>query len=98
MPRQSEETCSVEWKFSATRRNRCRETLQDAALGRGKVLYPGLRHTSSEHVAKHTVKAALLWQLGGVKQVGLLSLSEEELCSRHSLKKMHEAMAARALS
>ena len=88
----------MEWKFSATMRSRCGETLRDGASGRGKVLYLGLRHTSSEHAGKHTMKAALLWQLGGVKQVGLLSLSEEELCSRHSLKKMHEAMAARALS
>ena len=74
-----------------------RETLRDAALGRGKVLYSGLRHTSSEHAAKHTVKAALAWQLGGVKQVCLLWFGEEELCSGHPLKKMHESMAARAL-
>ena len=87
----------MEWKFSATRRNRCRETLQDAALGRGKVLYSGLRHTSSEHAAKHTVKAALLWQLGGVKQVYLLSLREEELCDREPFDEMHESMATRAL-
>ena len=87
----------MEWKFSATRRNRCRETLRDAALGIGKVLYSGLRHTSSEHAAKHTVKAALLWQLGGVKQVYLLSFSEEELCDREPFDEMHESMAARAL-
>jgi len=37
------------------------------------VLYSGLRHTSREHAAKHTVKAAMLWQLGGVKEVYLLS-------------------------
>jgi hypothetical protein len=73
-----------------------REMLRDAALGRGKVLYSGLRHTSSEHAAKHTVKATLLWQLGGVKLVYLLSFSEEELCGSHPLKKMHESMAARA--
>jgi len=78
-----------EWKV---RRNSCGETLGDAALGRGKVLYPGLRHTSSEHVAKHTVKAALLWQLGGVKQVGLLSFSEEELCDRELFDEMHESI------
>ena len=53
-----------EWKVRRNRRNSCGETLRDAALGRGKVLYPGLRQTSSEHAAKHTVKAALLWQLG----------------------------------
>jgi hypothetical protein len=68
-----------------------REMLRDAALGRGKVLYSGLRHSSSEH----TAKASLLW-LGGVKLVYLLSFSEEELCGSHPLKKMHESMAARA--
>jgi hypothetical protein len=72
-----------------------REMLRDAALGRGKVLYSGLRHSSSEHAAKHTAKASLLW-LGGVKLVYLLSFSEEELCGSHPLKKMHESMAARA--
>ena len=68
-----------------------------AALGRGKVLYSGLRHTSSEHAAKHTVKAVLIWQLGGVKRVGLLWFSEEELCDREPFDEMHESMAARAL-
>ena len=79
-----------------TRRNSCGETLRDAALGGGKVLHPGLRHTSSEHAGKHTVKTALLWQLGGVKQVGLFSFSEEELCDRELFDEMHESMAARA--
>lgn len=66
--------------------------------GRGcEAPFSGLRHTSGEHAMKHTMSAALLRQLGGVK-VGLLWFGEEELCSRHSLKKMHEAMAARALS
>ena len=87
----------MEWKFSATMRSRCGETLRDGASGRGKVLYLGLRHTSSEHAAKHTVKAALHWQLGGVKQVYLLSLSEEELCDREPLDEMHESVAPRAL-
>ena len=59
--------------------------------------FSGLRHTSGEHAAQHTINAALLWQLGGVKQVCLLWFGEEELCGSHSLKKMHEAMAARTL-
>ena len=46
---------------------------------------------------QHAVKAALHWQLGRVKQVYLLSLSEEELCDRESFDQMHESMAARAL-
>ena len=87
----------MEWKISATRRNRCGETLRDAALGRGKVLYSGLRHTSSEHAAKHTVKAVLIWQLGGVKQVYLLSFSEEELCGREPFDEIHGAMTTRTL-
>ena len=87
----------MEWKFSATMRSRCGETLRDGASGRGKVLYLGLRHTSSEHAGKHTMKAALLWQLGGVKQVYLLSLREEELCDREPFDEMHESMATRAL-
>ena len=60
--------------------------------------FSDLRHTSGEHAVKHTMNAALLRQLGGVKQVRLLWFGEEELCSSHSLKKMHEAMAARTLS
>ena len=70
-----------------------RETLRDAALGRGKVQYSGLRHTSSQHAAKHKVKAVLIWQLGGVKQAHLLSLNEEELCDREPFDEMHESMA-----
>ena len=35
------------------------------------MLYSGLRHTSSKRAARYMVKAALLWQLGGVKQVYL---------------------------
>ena len=62
-----------------------------------KAPFSGLRHTSSKCAAKHTGKAALLGQLGGVKQVRLLWFGEEELCGSHSLKKMHEAMAARTL-
>ena len=62
-----------------------------------KAPFSGLRHTSVEHAAQHTMNAALLRRLGGVKQVGLLWFGEEELCGRHSLKKMHEAMAARTL-
>ena len=42
-------------------------------LARGKVLYSDLRQTSSEH----TARATLLWQLGGVKLVYLLSFSAE---------------------
>ena len=71
--------------------------MRDAAFGRGKVLYSGLRHTSSEHAARHTVKAALLWELRGVKQVYLLSFSEEELCGREPFDEIHGAMAVRAL-
>ena len=56
-----------------------------------------MRHTFGERAAQHTVKAALLWLLGGVKQVCLLSLSEEELCDREPFDEMHESMAARAL-
>jgi len=66
-------------------------------MGWWKVLYSGLRHTSSEYAAMHTVKAVLIWQLGGVKQVWLLSLSEEELCDREPFNEMHESVAARAL-
>ena len=59
--------------------------------------FSGLRHTSGEHAAKHTMIAAWSWRLGRVKQVYLLSFSKEELCGSHSLKKMHEAMAVRTL-
>ena len=61
------------------------------------MLYLGLRHTSSEYAAMHTVKAVLIWQLRGVKQVCLLSLSEEELCDREPFDEMHESVASRAL-
>ncbi len=59
--------------------------------------FRGLRHTPSECAAKHAMKAAWNRQLGRVKQVCLLSLSEEELCGREPFHEMHEAMAARAL-
>ena len=81
-PKQSEETCRVEWKVRRNRRNSCGETLRDAALGRGRVLYSVLRLTSGEPAAQHRMNAALLLQLGGVK-ARLLWLGEEELCSRH---------------
>ena len=60
-------------------------------------LFSGLRHTSSECAAQHTMSAAWNRQLGRVKQVCLLSLSEEELCDREPFDQMHEPMAARAL-
>ena len=87
----------MEWKFSATRRNRCGERLRDAALGRGKMLLSGLRHTSSERAVQHAMSAAWNRQLGRVKQVYLLWFSEEELCDREPFDEMHESMAARAL-
>jgi hypothetical protein len=46
---------------------------------------------------KHTVKAALVRQLGGIKQVFLFQFGEEELRGSHPLNEMHELMAARAL-
>ena len=54
--------------------------MRDADRRGCKGLFSGLRHTSSEHAAKHTMIAAWIWQLGRVKQVYLLSFSEEELC------------------
>lgn len=56
-----------------------------------------LRHTSGEHAVKHTMNAALLRQLGGVKQVRLPWFGEEELCSREPFDEMHEAMTTRTL-
>lgn len=61
-----------------------------------KAPFSDLRHTSSKRAAQHTMNAELLRQLGGVK-IRLLWFGEEELCGSHSLKKMHEAMAARTL-
>ena len=88
----------MEWKFSAPRRKRCGKTLGNAALGRGIVLNPGLNRTSSEHArVADGEAAALLWQLGGVNQVYLLSFSEAELGDREPFDEMHESMAARAL-
>ena len=94
-----QECRQAEWSgaLSAAMRNGCRRGCGTTASGRWKALFSGLRHTSSERAAKHTVKAALLWQLGGVKQVCLLSFSEEELCDREPFDEMHESMAARAL-
>ena len=80
----------------------CSRTQSDRKMMRNegrrgcKAPFSGLRHTSGEHAAQHTMNAALLRQLGGVK-VRLLWFGEEELCGSHSLKKMHEAMAARTL-
>lgn len=76
---------------------RMAKRMRKAGLGGRKGLYSDLRHTSSKRAAKQAMKAVLLWQLGGVKQVGLLSLSEEELCGGEPFDEMHEAMAARAL-
>ena len=87
----------MEWRFSATRRNPCGEPLQNAAKVGRKGLFSELRHTSSECAVKHTMSSALIWGLGRVKQVYLLSLSEEELCDREPFDQMHESMAERAL-
>ncbi len=70
---------------------------RDPALDRWKAPFSGLRRISSEHAAKHTGKAVLLWQLRGVKQVYLVSFSEEELCDREPFDEMHESRTARAL-
>jgi len=45
---------------------------------------------------KHTVKAALIEQLGRIKPVSLFVFGEEELCGRHPLHEKHESMAVRA--
>ena len=76
---------------------RMTKRMRKAGLGGRKGLYSDLRHTSSKRAAKQAMKAVLLWQLGGVKQVGLLSGSEEELCGGEPFDERHEAMAARAL-
>jgi hypothetical protein len=57
----------------------------------------GLRHTSTKHAVKHTVKAALARHLGRIKAVFLFMFGEEELCGSHPRNEMHESMAARAL-
>jgi hypothetical protein len=41
------------------------------------------------------MSTALIWGLGRVKQVYLLSLREEELFDRKPFHQMHESMAAR---
>lgn len=55
------------------------------------------RHTSIKRAIKHTVKAALVKQLGRIKPVSLLVFGEEQLCDSHALNQMHGSMAARAL-
>ena len=82
----------------------CSHTQLDAKMMRSderradaKALFSGMRHTSSKHAGKHTVSAAWSWRLGRVKQVCLLSFSEEELCGREPFDEMHESMAVRAL-
>jgi len=81
----------------------CSQTQSDRKMMRNelrcgcKVLFSDVRRTSSEHAAKHTMQAALLWKLGRVKQVWLLSFSEEELCGGEPFDEMHGAMTVRAL-
>ena len=45
---------------------------------------------------KHTVKAALVRELGRIKQVSLFLFVEEQLCGSYPLNQMHESMAVRA--
>ena len=78
-------------------RERMPKRMRNAASAGWKAPFSGLRHTSSKRAVKHTMKAALVRQLGGVKQVCLLSFGEEELCGREPFDKMHESMAVRAL-
>jgi hypothetical protein len=56
-----------------------------------------MRHTSTKHAVRHTVKASLVWHLGRIKQGCLFQLGEEESCGSHPFNEMHELMAARAL-
>lgn len=55
------------------------------------------RHTFTKCAMKHTVKAALVKQLGRIKPVLLLVFGEEKLCGSDALNQMHEPMTARAL-
>ena len=71
--------------------------MRNTASDERKALFSGLRHTSSECAGQHAMSAAWNRQLGRVKQVCLLSLSEEELCGREPFDEVHEPMAARAL-
>jgi hypothetical protein len=61
-----------------------------------KAPFSGLRHTSGEHAAQHTMIAELLRQLGGVK-VRFLWFGEEELCDREPFDEIHGAMTTRTL-
>jgi len=71
--------------------------MRKAASDGRKALFSRLRHTSSECAVQHAMSAAWNRQLGRVKQVSLLSLSEEELCGGEPFDEVHEPMAARAL-
>ena len=71
--------------------------MRNTASDRRKGLFSGLRHTCSRCAVQHAMSAAWNRLLGRVKQVCLLSLSEEELCGREPFDEVHEPMAARAL-
>jgi hypothetical protein len=62
-----------------------------------KAVFSGMRHTAGEHAGQHTMSTVWNRRLGRVKQVCLLSLSEEELCGREPFDEMHKSMTARAL-
>jgi hypothetical protein len=69
--------------------------VRNTASDRRKGLFSGLRHTCSECAVQHAMSAAWNRLLGRVKQVCLLSLSEEELCHREPFDEMHASMAPR---
>jgi hypothetical protein len=56
-----------------------------------------LRHTSGEHAAKPTMRAALIWRLGRVNYACLLGFGDEELSGSEPLDEMHESIATRIL-
>ena len=56
----------------------------------------GIDQLKDSLAVQHAMSAAWNRLLGRVKQVCLLSLSEEELCGREPFDEMHESMAARA--
>lgn len=65
------------------------------SVGQTERTVSGLRHTCSECAVQHAMSAAWNKLLGRVKQVCLLSLSEEELCRREPFDEMHASMAPR---
>jgi hypothetical protein len=50
-----------------------------------------------KRAVKHTLKAAMVRQLGRIKQVSLSLFGEEELCDSHAPNQMDDPMTARAL-